>query len=513
MNEVFEELRSALYSVWHRRWLALGVAWAVCLLGWLVVAMIPNSYESKARIYVELDDVLSEQMKIAGDGRQEIMKVRQTLASSVNLENVIRSTKLGEDIQDQSDMESAIAALAKDVEVTSEEDNLFELTAKVGKGKYSDSENAALARDVVQKLIDIFREENVNGNRNEIAETLVFLDEQLDARKVELEAAEQRRLAFESQYPELIGGSTTLATKIQQARTELRGIEGDLAGAQSALAAVEGQLASTPPTISTGVITPAQQGGATAALAQAQANLAQLRGRGLKDNHPDVASTSRQIAILQRQAANERTPSATTSSQPNPAYSSLTAIRAQRQGDVQAMMARKAALQADVASLMGSAATEPEVAAEANRISRDYEVLKKKYDNLLSDREEIQLRGQVDTNRSAFKFNVIDPPVVPQKPAAPNRPLLLLGVLIVGLGAGAAVAYAMSQMRSTFSTTAKLERTMDLPVVGQISMTVKEAARAVQGKRFKQWAGATAALFGVFVILLVIEFVQVGSVA
>jgi len=513
MNEVFEELRSALYSVWHRRWLALGVAWAVCLLGWLVVAMIPNSYESKARIYVELDDVLSEQMKIAGDGRQEIMKVRQTLASSVNLENVIRSTKLGEDIQDQSDMESAIAALAKDVEVTSEEDNLFELTAKVGKGKYSDSENAALSRDVVQKLIDIFREENVNGNRNEIAETLVFLDEQLDARKVELEAAEQRRLAFEAQYPELIGGSSTLATKIQQARTELRGIEGDLAGAQSALAAVEGQLASTPPTISTGVITPAQQGGARAALAQAQANLAQLRGRGLTDNHPDVASTSRQIAILRRQAANERAPTATAGSQPNPAYSSLTAIRAQRQGDVQAMMARKAALQADIASLMGSQATEPEVAAEANRISRDYEVLKKKYDDLLSDREEIQLRGQVDSNRSAFKFQVIDPPVVPQKPAAPNRPLLLLGVLIVGMGAGAAVAYAMSQMRSTFSTTAKLERTMDLPVVGQISMTVREAARAVQAKRMKQWAGATAALFGVFVILLVIEFVQVGSVA
>lgn len=510
MNEVFEELRTALYSVWHRRWLALAVAWAVCLLGWLVVAMIPNTYEAKARIYVDLEDVLSDQMKIAGDGKAEIMRVRQTLASSVNLEKVIRSTKLGEEIEDRPDMDTAIAELGKDVEVTSEEDNLFELTAQVGKGSYSDAENAALSRDVVQKLIDIFREENIAGNRNEIADTMVFLDEQLEERKLELEAAEQRRLAFEAQYPELIGGTTTLSTKIQQARTELRGIEGDLAGAQSALAAIDGQLAGTPRTLP-GIAGSVQQGGARGALAQAQANIAALRGRGLKDSHPDILATQRQITILKAQAAAEG-PSAGPAGQANPAYTSLVAIKAERQANVQAMLARRAALQSDVASLIASQATEPEVAAEANRISRDYEVLKTKYDQLLNDREEIRLRGQVDTNRSAFKFNVIDPPVVPRKPAAPNRPLLLFGVLFLGCAAGAGAAFAMSQMRSTFSTTAKLERTMDLPVVGSISMTMKEAGRALQAKRLKQWGGATAGLVGVFVILLVIEFVQVGSV-
>lgn len=513
MNEVFEELRTALYSVWHRRWLALAVAWVVCILGWLVVALIPNTYESRARVYVELDDILTEQMKIAGDGKQEIMKVRQTLTSTVNLEKVIRSTKLGEEIEDRSDMNAAVAKLDKDVEVTSEEDNLFELTASVGKSEYSDAENAALSRDVVQKLIDIFREENIAGNRNEIADTMVFLDQQLEERKLELEAAEQKRLAFEAQYPELIGGSTTLTTKIQQARTELRGIDGDLAGAQSALAAIEGQLAGTPATISSGFTPAARETGARAALATAQAQLAQLRGRGLTDNHPDVVSSRRQVAILKRQAAGEKAPSSNTSTQPNPAYSSLLAIKAERQGDVQAMNARRAALQAEITGLMASQATEPEVAAEANRISRDYEVLKTKYDDLLNDREEIRLRGQVDTNRSAFKFNVIDPPVVPRKPAAPNRPLLLFGVLFIGCAIGAGVAFAMSQMRSTFSTTAKLERSMDLPVIGAISMTMKEAGRALQAKRLKQWAGASAALVGVFVILLVIEFVQVGAVA
>ena len=81
MSEIFEELRAALWTVWHRRWIAIAVAWGVCLLGWLVIAMIPNTYESKARVYVDVEDVLSKQLGIAGDGKEEIMRVRQTLSS------------------------------------------------------------------------------------------------------------------------------------------------------------------------------------------------------------------------------------------------------------------------------------------------------------------------------------------------------------------------------------------------------------------------------------------------
>lgn len=506
MNDLFEELRAAFYSVWHRRWLALAVAWGVCILGWLAVAMIPNSYESKARIYVDLEDVLSEQIGIAGDGRQEIQRVRQTLASSINLEKVIRATRLGEGVTERSQMDAAIADLTKQVSIRSEQENLFELSATIGESSLSDAENAALAHDVVQKLIDIFREENIAGNRSEVAGTIVFLDQQLDERKRELEAAEERRLAFEAQYPELIGGSSTLSTKIQQSRTELRGVEADLAAAQSALAAINGQIAGTPRTI----VTAGDGGGPRGSLMQAQSQLAQLRGRGLTDEHPDIVSTQKQIEILRRQVAEEGPNSAT--GQPNPAYTSLISIRAERQANVEAMQSRRAALQSDIAALMASQATEPEVAAEANRISRDYNVLKDKYDELLKDREEIRLRGQVENERSSFKFDLIDPPVVPRKPAAPNRPLLLIGVLMLGLMAGAGTAFAMSHLRSTFSTASKLERALDLPVIGTISFAVKESARALEAKRMKQFIGATAALGGVLVILLAIEFVQVGSV-
>ena len=146
MTNIYDELRSALYSVWHRRWLALGVAWALCLLGWLVVAMVPNSYESKARIYIQLDDVLSQQMGLGhGDRKNDVDRVRQTLTSAVNLEKVVRGTPIGAGITNPKNMEGAVLSLSKKVKVTSDEENLFQITASYGDGSNSDAANAKIA--------------------------------------------------------------------------------------------------------------------------------------------------------------------------------------------------------------------------------------------------------------------------------------------------------------------------------------------------------------------------------
>ncbi len=506
MSEIFDELRAALWSVWHRRWIAIATAWGVCVLGWLVVSMIPNTYESKARVYVDVQDVLSKQLGIAGDGKEEIMRVRQTLSSAKNLEKVITSTRLGEGITERGALDAAIGELEKTVKVTSEQDNLFEITAGIGRSDLGDAENAVLARDVVQKLLDILREEHVIGNRAGISTAIGDLDRQLDERKLELEQAEQRRLVFEAQYPDLVGGSESLSSKVQQSRTELRDVDADLAAAQSALAAISGQVASTPRTIAGGP----QATGPRAALLQAQNQLAELRARGLTDSHPDVVSTTRQVALLTKQAAGAGEDAGGT---PNPAYSSLIAIKSERQASVEALQARRAALQSNFAALMASQASEPTVAAEANRISRDYDVLRQNYEKLLQDREALRTRGKVEDKASQFRFDIIQQPGVPQKPAAPNRPLLLLGVLIVGLGAGVATAYALSQLKSSFATPQKLERAFDLPVIGSISLTVSDAARLAEKRRLKQFAGACAGLGAMFVILLAIEVFSIGTIA
>jgi polysaccharide chain length determinant protein (PEP-CTERM system associated) len=506
LNLILEELRAALWTVWNRRWLALAVAWGVCLLGWLAVALIPNSYESQARLYVQLDDVLAEQIGIGSDSRKsDIERIRQTLTSAVNFEKVVRSTRIGDSVTTPAQMERAVASLALDVKVVGDEKNVFSITAKSGRSDLSDGENAQLAQDIAQRMIDIFREENLGESRGEMRGTLEFLDQQLAHRQKELDEAETRRLAFESEHPELIGGTAAISAQLSASRSELRGVEADLAAAESALAALGGQLAGTPRTLAG-----AGSGGPRAALAQAEANLTALEARGLTDSHPDVVALGKQIASLRTQAQG---PNADLGGTPNPAYSSLQAMRVERQANVQALQSRAAALRSELASITASQLSEPGATAEAQRISRDYEVLREQYDKLLKDREELRLRGQVETERSSVKFEVVDPPSTPRTPAAPNRPLLLLGVLVIGIGAGSAVAFALGQFRGTFATASKLERVFELPVIGTVSHTMTEAARTLKLRRFKQFAAAAGGLGGLFVVLLGIEFVQRGMIA
>lgn len=505
MNQLVEELRAAIWSVWNRRWLALGIAWAICLAGWLVVALIPNSYESKARIFVQLDDVLAEQIGIGSGSRERnIERVRQTLVSAVNLEKVVQSTQLGDEISSATDMERAVAALTNDIKVVGDGSNVFEITAVSGRSHLSDADNAALAQAIVQRMIDIFREENLGGARGDMRESIDFINVQLAQRQRELEEAEQRRLEFEAMHPELVGGSAALQQSLAATRSELRSVEADLSAAQTALAGIEGQIAGTPRTL---IVSGAA--GPQASLLQAEATLAQYRAQGMTDSHPDVAALSRQIATLRERASADNGASGTA----NPTYTSLVTMRSQSLANVQALQSRAAALRSELASTMASQAREPGAAAEAQRISRDYEVLRQQYDELLQDREQLRLRGQVESERSAIQFEVVDPPTTPRSPAAPNRPLLLAGVLLLGLGAGAGVAFALSKLGSTFATAGQLERTFDLPVIGTISHSMNQAGRALRRRHLKYFAGATGALCLLFFVLLGLEFAQRGMLA
>ncbi|MEH6662623.1 MAG: XrtA system polysaccharide chain length determinant [Parasphingorhabdus sp.] len=510
MNGLYDEFKIAVHSVWNRRWLALAVAWGLCLLGWLVVALIPNSYESQARISVEMQSILSDKVGVdARERKKNMERVQETLASTINLEKVVRGTALNQSVATDRELSSKVEMLRESIEIKSEKDNLFEITAKSSASNFSDAENAVLARDIVQKMIDIFVEENLSGDRDETSQTIKFLDAQLAQREKELQEVEQKRVQFETENLGLLPGVGSISQRMEAARAELGQIDSQISQASGSLAALNGQLAGTPPSIATPGI---GSGGARGQLAQMEANLAGARARGWTDSHPDIISMKNEIAALRVQAGKEpaggggyRTP--------NPAYSSLQSMRAERQASLAALQARKNALQGDMAQLASKQTLEPGVAAEMSRINRDHEVLKSQYDKLLTDREQIKLRGQVESETDSVKFRVIDPPSSPRSPAAPNRPLLLAMVLIAGIGGGVGTAFAMGHVQTSYPTAARLEKASGLPVIGSVSQILTSAQREIQKKKLRIFFGTSGALFGVFGMLMIVEFIQRGMVA
>jgi hypothetical protein len=88
---------------------------------------------------------------------------------------------------------------------------------------------------------------------------------------------------------------------------------------------------------------------------------------------------------------------------------------------------------------------------------------------------------------------------------APNRLLLLPGVLLAALGAGLAIAFAISQLRPTFDTPDDLRAKTGLPLLGVVSMVADDQQRrhARMGTlRFASVSGSLVALFAAGMILL-----------
>ena len=76
--------------------------------------------------------------------------------------------------------------------------------------------------------------------------------------------------------------------------------------------------------------------------------------------------------------------------------------------------------------------------AQSVNLNRDYEVLRKNYDELLTRRESMRLANAADTQADKVKLQVVDPPKIPQIPVSPKRGLLLTGVFLAALGGGMA---------------------------------------------------------------------------
>lgn len=501
MGSLYDELRGALHAIWQRRWVALAVAWGICLAGWLVVSQMPNNYELRARIFVQLRQIIPTDGTTALNQQKDLDRVRQTLTAAVNLEKVVRGTDLARTVATDRDVADRVAGLQKAIKLTAQQDNLFEISVTAPSGK--------LARQITQKLIDIFVEANLSDNRDQSSQSLDFMDQQLDARQKQLADAEAKKADFQNRYLGSLPGTGSIDDRVSAARTQLAQIQSDLAAAQSSLNVVNAQMASTPANVA-GAGGGAVTGPARARLAAIQGQLADARAKGYTDSHPDVIALKNQLAAAQSAAAREPVVSGASAGASNPVYIGLQSMRADKQATVAALIQRKAQIEGDLNLLQAKMAEAPGVAAEQGEIERQYQVLKGQYDTLLAQREQMKIASQAQNVADADKFNVVDPPTQPRAPSSPNRPLLLTGVLIAGLGAGLAAAFALGKLTTTFPTAAKLEKASGMPVIGAIGEVVTAAQTAMRRRKLVLFAGGLAALCFAYVGLIGVEFLQRG---
>ena len=118
--------------------------------------------------------------------------------------------------------------------------------------------------------------------------------------------------------------------------------------------------------------------------------------------------------------------------------------------------------------------------------------------------------GTVGEDRDVVSFNIIDPPAASYEPVAPKRVVLIVAVLILGLGAGGAIAFVLHQLNPVFHDARTLREITGRPVLGVVSMTWLERHKGRRRLDFSSFAVATTALAVVFVGTLMLQERLVG---
>jgi polysaccharide chain length determinant protein (PEP-CTERM system associated) len=378
---------------------------------------------------------------------------------------LISKTDLQLTIRGPADLEALVADLGKAIRITPQTRSLFTIT-------YANS-NPQLAHDVVSTILNIFIESKAGNDRTDLDGARRFLAEQIGGYEGKLREAESKRAEFRTKYVDLLP-SDTGTSRLDTARSTARTLQGELQDATAKRDRLQQELATTPPTlvVETDPAVAAGGGGEGGELATAQRRLQTLLANETDEN-PDVIRQRRLIEQLRKTGGGGGAAAAghpaRNKVQPNAVYAQLKILAVQADSDVASLERQAADATRERDRLEEIARNAPGIQAQFVNLDRDYDVLRKAYEELLARRESMRLSAAADGDADKVKLQIIDPPQVPQIPAGPKRALLMSGVLLTGLAAGVATAGLLGQFDRSFHSEGDL-RDFGLPVAGAISM-------------------------------------------
>lgn len=483
MKEQFDLLVQYLRGIWlQRQWIAISL-WVICPLGWVAVTMMPNQYSSEARVYADTESILQPLLRgiaVDTDPSQELALMSKTLLSRPNLEKIARFTDGETEIEDSVLMREQIAKrvanLKKNLSFKSAgEENLFTINYSGADPYYT--------QKVVQAAIDVFIENTVGQKRQETDKANKFLIGQLKEYETRLVDAEVQLADFKRFNTGYMPGSE------QNYYRRLQTLQDELEDTRLTVLETDIQLATARKQLSDETAIAVQQMANISTeydirLETLETRLDELLFR-FTDKHPDVVETRRQIADLKQlqQGSQQRASSATAYS--NAVLQDIKLNISQLENQLASLKVREAN-QVEKHNLLAKKLEQlPQVEAQLTSLMRNYDITKSKYEDLLSRREAALISKSVDASSDEITFRVIEPPLIPQDPSGPLRPLLLTVVLIVALGAGGGIAFVASQISPVVVSSVQLYRHTNLPVFGSVSLT--EGSGLLAKEKRKIW--------------------------
>lgn len=488
-----------LHGMWRYRWSALLIAWALAIIGWIVVFMLPNQFNVKTVVYVDTSSVLKpllEGLTPETSTQDDLQIISRVLLSRKNLLSVIRQVDLDLEVNSPKEREDLLKHLARAIKIKGggkkrDRNNIYEISYQ--------SHSANDAYQMVSKLLNTMIEETLSTSRTDTVSAQKFLDSQIQIYEERLSEAEQKLARFKKEnvgfMPDERGG---YYTRLQRAKDAVDKTTSELELADRRYSELTKQLTGESPILTTDFYQTAN----AKKLKEYQLELDALLNQ-YTELHPKVRELR---VIIENMSKNPDSSfvdpteieAGEIKQEFNPVYQELKLELNKASVDIEILKIQLNKQLALVNKLTEYIDVIPEVEAKLAKLNRGYEVTRERYLDLVERRESAQLAHSVGNSSSDITFRVIEEPILPSQPSGPNRALFLAAVLIVSMAVGLGWSLLRYLLQPTFIDFNQLFAATDFPILGSVKLYLSPKHR-IQ-RRLQIWS------FGSAVCMLIILF-------
>jgi polysaccharide chain length determinant protein (PEP-CTERM system associated) len=192
------------------------------------------------------------------------------------------------------------------------------------------------------------------------------------------------------------------------------------------------------------------------------------------EQHPDIVALKKRISALRAEGTrkDESTPGNSVSTRSDSSQGRLNLQLAAINTNIESYKAEIKETEKELEIYRTRVERTPQVEMELNKILRDYQTVRQRYDGLLTKKMDAKLAEQMEKRKKGEQFRILDPAIRPSKPFKPDPLRIVLMSLGVGLGLGCGLAYFRESLDPAFYSREELEAYLGTEVI--VSLPIAE---------------------------------------
>jgi len=499
MQIPFEQfLRIVWYEAFRHRWLLVAGFLLINAVAIAAGLSWPPSYQSSTTILVEQQNIIKPLMQgaaVAGDIRDQAKIAREVIFSRKVMTKTLE--QIGVLLPGQTDLQQE-----KIFEATKDRTRITNVGPNLIRVEYQDRDPER-AFKATQAFADMFISESLASQAKESQSAYDFIDGQVREYHEKLTRAEQALKDFRSANIDARPGtSAEVAKRVDELEQSIEKTALELKEAKIEEESIEKQL-SGEAEITLNLTRESQY---TARIGELQAQLENLR-LTYRDTYPDIIRIKHQIedlteALAKARSDRELARKAAESGHRtfvdenvriNPLYQRLKQQLFDTRTKIQTLNARLSEAKSRLRTELDRATRVHGGEALLSELTRDYEVNRDIYQDLLRRRENARVSRNLDRDKQELTLRVQEPALLPVQPTGLRLMYVVLAGSVLSLAVPFGLLFAFVQLDPRIRLESVISKRLKLPVITVVPQLWSGRERQSM-RRQLQWMAGVAIL-------------------